>query len=283
MTAEHGVPESRTGDDTGYGTGDGDENLLRAWRDTLNGLYESEDAVYDAWDAAWRIVDHVMGHAWTERNLDPTRFNPYLKLGFPNDDLVTNHLRTHRLIQLSKRLYDLRDLEGYHGMIERARRDSLLGVVAELEAAAVLHRRGHRVRFKKADPTRRDYDLDATVNGVEVAVEVKAKEETGNGDILKEKSLLNTLKDARGQLPDSGPGLVFLAVPSDWVTHDPSSTMRRTISKWLYSTGRVNAVITMSEVRIHTGSEAMGFATSHFVHPNPRPRTRLRNVLNIVN
>jgi hypothetical protein len=183
---------------------------------------------------------------------------------------------------MSKRLYDLRELDGYRGMIERARRESLLGLVAELQAAAVLHRRGHRVRFREADPTRRDYDLDVTVNGVEVAVEVKAKQETGTGDIVKEKSLLNTLKDARRQLPETGPGLVFMAVPSDWVIHDPGNTMRRTISTWLSSTGRVNAVITMSEVRIRAGNGGMAFATSHFVHPNPRPRTRLRNVLNIV-
>jgi hypothetical protein len=55
MTATQGAPGSGAGD-TSDSAGEADENL-RAWRSTLNGLYESEDAVYHAWDAAWKIVD----------------------------------------------------------------------------------------------------------------------------------------------------------------------------------------------------------------------------------
>ena len=258
-----------------------DDGRMRAWRSRLNGRYMTEEEVLGAWDAAWQIVSNIMGGDWARKNLNPAKFNRYLRLGFPSEDGATAHMRTQRLVQLSKRLYDLRTVEGYSDMIERARRDSLLGLVAELNAATILLNRGHGVRFRPATGTARDYDLSLVVNGVEIAVEVKAKEETGTGDPFKESSLLNTLKDSRKQLPETGPSLVFVAVPSDWITHDPTAALRSTITGWLRSTRRVNAVVVMADIRVHAGGGGMGFATSHFLIPNPKPRTRLRNVIGI--
>jgi hypothetical protein len=256
---------------------------LDRWRAVLTGSYRTEEDVYAAWDAAWKIVDRLMGREWTDKNLNPEKFNRHFRLGFPSPDDVRSHLRTHRLVQMGKRLYDLQGVPGFEHMLERARKESLRGLLAELEAAEKLRRRGYEVRFRAASGVGRDYDIDSHINGSDVAVEVKAKEEEGVSDPYKEKSMLNTLKEGRGQLPSNGPGLLFLGVPSDWVTApEPRSALRQAVGSWLRGTGRVNAVVIMYDMRAPGPAGQMAFLTGHDVVPNPRPRTVLRNIVGIL-
>lgn len=253
---------------------------LQRRRAVLNGVYPTPDAVYEAWDAAWHIVDHFLGREWTTKNLNPEKGNQLFMMRAGEENTTAGHLRQHRLVQLAKRLHDLQQVPGHSGMVAGAKSRSLSGVFAELEAVEKLRRCGYPVRFVTPVGVKgADYDAEAEVRGQTVFVEVKAKDEHID-DVFKSKSMLRSLEDARAQLPPNGPGLVFVYVPSDWASNPQASEqMGHAVSSWLRKTARVNAVALMYDQRVPGSSGEMLFLVTHRLIPNPRPRTVMRNVL----
>lgn len=228
------------------------------------------------------VIVHFLGPEWAHHNLNPATSDPYFLFDRKDGDDVAKGLREHRVVSLGRRLYELQGVPGFEDMMTALRTRNLEGAAAELYAVSLL--RGHHpVRFVSPTGVKgADYDAECEVDGVAVAVEVKAKPEAGVDD-YRDKSIVNSLKKASVQVPASGPSLVFLYVPSDWAGDDMIRIkIDCTIRQWLRSSTRINAVILIVEQRVHGEETGLRFHFGHDVIPNPRPRSPIRNILSIL-
>jgi hypothetical protein len=231
----------------------------------------------------WDIVAHFLGLDWARKHLNPVDGNAYFLMQVTDDDPVGPYLRQHRLIALGRRLFDLQNVPGFDDAVVSLRSRSLEGAVAELVAVTRLRDRGHLVRFVTPSGVKgQDFDAEVEVDGLTVAVEVKAKEEL-SGEVFRPKSIINSLKKASSQLPSSGPSLVFLHIPSEWAG-DPKIrvSIDATVRTWLKSSGRVNAVVLTFDQQIAGETGGMAFFSGHDMIPNPAPRARVRNILGLL-
>ena len=68
----------------------------------------------------------------------------------------------------------------------------------------------------------KDYDLQATIDGIIINVEAKSKRASS---ILNERRLEKTLKNAQKQLPKIDSNVIFVEIPEDWSKKDNSRTL----------------------------------------------------------
>jgi hypothetical protein len=97
--------------------------------------------------------------------------------------------------------------EFYHGKIEPA--------TAELEIARMLATFGWRFHFvRPIGRSKQNYDLEIFYpDGYKVCAETAAKLETTTPNA---RSILDSIRDSRKQLPDDQPGFIFIKVPQRW-------------------------------------------------------------------
>jgi len=245
--------------------------------------FSDGDNLIFTWAVACDVIAHFLGEKWVRKNLNPKAGNPYFLMTASDDGSVAGYLRQHRVITLGFRLFDLQAVPGFSDAIVGIQSRTLEAAVAELVAVTRLRDAGHQVRFVTPSGVKgADYDAEAKIQGLSVAIEVKAKEEFG-AEGYRDKSLVNKLKKASAQVPSGGPSLVFLQLPSDWVSIPGiCRSIDSTVRTWLGTSGRVNAVILIFDQRVPGKTGRMALAGGYHVIPNLRPRVRLRNILDIL-
>jgi hypothetical protein len=126
---------------------------------------------------AFRIMRDALGFDWIARELDPALPSGYLLLGRDSDDEASTRIeRSHRIANLALALYDARSIRGFEHLAAELRGRQLYEAVVELRAVNHMLRAGQDAWF--VDPHERvghTYDGVVVLNGIEVAVEVKAK------------------------------------------------------------------------------------------------------------
>jgi hypothetical protein len=124
-----------------------------------------------------------------------------------------------RLIDLSELLYNLQDVLGFDECIRRMRNGDIEGTYAELDFGRMLYLNQVPFRFVVPQQIRkRDYDIEILYpNGVIACADAKCKVETTE---FTENGIRNVLKEAREQLPNDRPGIVFVKTPARWIS-DP--------------------------------------------------------------
>jgi hypothetical protein len=212
-------------------------------------LRRPEDA--EIWHRdALRFLVNVLGRDWLERELDGTRQGGYLLLDSPEQaaDTVQPHLRTDRLMTLAMELHEVQDIGGFDHLVAELRTRSLFEAVAEMRAANHMLRAGQEAWFVDPNATAgRSYDAVVVLSGIEVAVEVKAKEPKPVAD-YRPRLIENSLDKARRQLPGSGPALIYLQVSSPWSDDaDVMTSVDACIHQWLRKTRRINGVHVLVE------------------------------------
>jgi hypothetical protein len=112
--------------------------------------------------------------------------------------------------KLAEMLFNLQEVDGFPILHSRLLAGEIEAVIGELEAATFLKRRGERFRFIK--PTGNlggNYDLEILRKAGTICCEVKTKLES---EVLTVKGVLNSLENARKQLPKDQPGLIFIRI-----------------------------------------------------------------------
>lgn len=120
------------------------------------------------------------------------------------------------LISLAEMVFNLQDVPGFDGRLERLAHSKLESAVAELEAARLLAGSNLQFRFvRESGHKQKDYDTEVNLpSGEEAACEIKTKLESTS---LSEGSILKSLHSAAKQVPADKPAIVFLRLPGSWL------------------------------------------------------------------
>lgn len=190
------------------------------------------------------IIAQTLGLDWYQRNCAtgshrPAPFNQNLA-----EDVLA--LEYHlNVVRLGHMLFLLRHSPGFDHLVAELSGRDFEPVFFELHAAALLVQNGYTIKFiERTGIKGEDYDLEAEVDGTSVAVEVKARR---RGPIHTCSALKNALKKAKDQLAREKPGVICVAISSEYKAkekgHHAEGKIKKTIEVFLNSTKRVNGVL----------------------------------------
>src|SRR4051812_28745016 len=154
---------------------------------------------------AYPVLEHFLGREWCKRHL----FNGGHMCPPP---IETDRLRYDEIgmlgQSLAELLFNLQDVEGFEMVRRKLAKGEIEACRGELEVGRFL--RCHEKKFRFLVPTgRRTYDYDIEVSeatGRPLCCEVKTKVDASTE--ITVQSVLNSLKDAKRQLPKNKPGVV---------------------------------------------------------------------------
>jgi hypothetical protein len=163
----------------------------------------------------YMILKHYFSEAWTERYIDPgTAISNFLKVD--DSTALRREIAIFRIIDLAEVIFNLQGVEGFAGCIARMGDGVIEGTYAELDFGRMLYLT--QVPFRFISPSglkRADYDIEVLYpDGLVACADAKCKIE---GTAVSYNTIMNTLKDARHQLPDDRPGIAFIKIPFAWM------------------------------------------------------------------
>jgi hypothetical protein len=237
------------------------------------------------------FVSYVLGTTWDEKFIAlGTKPDPWMLNA--NDAWLAAHpvaapdLRRvtcfNRIIRLSDALFTLTrgKVDDFELLRQRfLKRQSPRAPFTEAEIASLLVRNGCGVRIIGESGVRgADFDMLATVRGVDVSVEV-----TEIGTELKVSSLVNKLKSKGNQVPKNRPAVIYVHVPAHWMKNRTLAflIMNQAITRFMRGSRRYNAVIIIwEEMRAEARANREGGALKRFLQPvyNNRPRWPIRDL-----
>lgn len=229
---------------------------------------------------ACEILGALVGQRWTLRMINATTADPYFKQG-SLDGSGDRKIGQSRLTEVARHLYVLQECDGFEQLIRHLQSREMVGASAELLAAYLFHSNGHDVRF--VEPTGRrgdDFDQVVTVGSTPVSLEVKAKlDETNYGA----NTLTNSLRKARAQLPERGPGLIVLRIPMHWPWDERFvASVANVVDGFLRGTRRVNAVLLIWD-ELFVGPDTQFAITRRFRwFPNAEPAHSLDGIEGLI-
>jgi hypothetical protein len=165
---------------------------------------------------AIEIFRRFLGSEWLDQHVNTAK-------GFLRKDIATPSVETLRMrrIMLAEMLYNFQNTRGFHNCLTELAAGQVESAYASLEIARMLatHATDRAMRFRFVTPCgtkRRDYDLSIRCgDGVGVRAETKCKLEETDITI---RTLQASFSNAKRQLPQSAPGVIFLKVPRNWIT-----------------------------------------------------------------
>ena len=176
------------------------------------------------------------------------------------------------LVALGEMIFNLQDVPGFDGRLERMVQHDIEAAVSELQAARLLGSSNLRVRFvHESGIKQKDYDLELDLpSGEQAACEIKSKLESTP---LSESSILNSLLDASKQVPKEKPGVVFLRLPESWIEDLMLKEAAETAAaSFLRNSGRVVSLVYFWEEwrELDTGSLLRMVKWRNFDNPESR-------------
>jgi|APSaa5957512622_1039677.scaffolds.fasta_scaffold10365_2 hypothetical protein len=184
--------------------------------------FESEGYTYQWLAMASEVIILTLGRDWFwkyvgKENHNETYFWPKKEGKLDGDE------HNSRVTKLGDMLYALKDYEGYEYFIDSLKKRNLQSTIFELQTAHLFHMNGHSIKFiEESKEKMKDYDLQATIDGIIINVEAKSKRASS---ILNERRLEKTLKNAQKQLPKIDSNVIFVEIPEDWSKKDNSRTL----------------------------------------------------------
>jgi len=154
-----------------------------------------------------------------------------------------NGLASNRLTFLAEMLFHFQHIEGIERLIACMKSDTIESTFAELEALRILFQ--SRILFRLVAPRGEkgsDFDVELMLpNGLQVSCELKCKLEVTE---LTTRTILDTLKRAVTQLPADGANVIFVKLPTSWVSKaGANETIEEAIRRLFGQSGRLAAVV----------------------------------------
>jgi hypothetical protein len=167
----------------------------------------------------------------------------FLRLDFTSDEARATTV--FRVIDLAECLFNLQHVPGFDECIDqmRAGAEKIESTCAELDFARLLHI--HDVAFRFVVPAGKrkgeDYDFEIVFrDGVVVPADAKCKFESTAIDV---RSVENSLRKARRQLPPDQPGIIFVKTPQSWIADvQTANALVNVGSEFLRRTSRIVSV-----------------------------------------
>lgn len=159
-----------------------------------------------------------------------------------------------RVVQLAEMIFNMQHVEGIEKSKQLIADGDVESGFAELEVGKLLHVNSKKFRFITPRGVRGDdYDLEIDCGGETAYAETKCKIETTE---ISEETVMNSLGDARKQLPKSGPGTIFVKVPQAWNTSEESFALflKQVTTAFFRTTQRIVSVKYHSSLLVDTGT-----------------------------
>lgn len=188
------------------------------------------------------IVKYYLGRPWIEKHAgENSPLDGVFRQCF--DDRVRGEIQAYRLVDLSELIYNLQSVPGFDECLDRMRSGDIEGPLAELDFGRMLTLNGISFRFVIPQGVEgSDYDIEILLDDDDLTVCADAKCKIDSTE-FSEATVKNSLQKARKQFPGDKPSIVFVKVPSRWLTElDKGLEMRAIATRFLRGTGRIVSV-----------------------------------------
>ncbi len=188
--------------------------LKKAHTTLLRKYADSPPSISNA--LAYSIVRRFLGNGWVEKYVDSdSRYASYLRVDV-NAPITEKAKALLRYWEFAETLLNLQHQEGFEAVLDEFSFGKIESACAELDIARLIHVEGLKFRFvKRTQTTKGDYDYEISYpDGFEVCADAKAKFETTEPNA---KSVTESLKKARRQLPDDRLSVILVKVPENWI------------------------------------------------------------------
>lgn len=258
-------------------------NMMRGIvKDYYEELHRTCDALLEALSLSVKILRMMLGHNWWAKNIksmisvsDPRL--AYLRPSLENEQ--QQYEAQDRMIDLADSLFLLQHCEGFESRLETLRELSnekpkvlLEDIAIEFNVAKKILRNGHSIKFIKPSGVKgNDFDLEIKFQKeTEIYAEVKCKREN---IAINVDSLRRVLYDAEKQLPRTTPSIVFVRLPTKWITDtDFVSRIDRVIFNYFRNVLHVNAVVFVWEEWVNASGNRKANLQKFrlMLHPSPK-------------
>lgn len=177
---------------------------------------ENNDPKFIALGMCGALLFELYGREWMSKRILTQKNMSFLMPGSPST--LDEFRLQNRLLTLAEGLYNLKEIEGFDGILERLKNENIESVIAEIESGRLLRHR--RLAFKYVTRTfkkREDFDIHIIDGSNEIFCETKCKIETTG---FSETSFRNSLQKAKQQLPLNCPAIILIKIPDKWVKHE---------------------------------------------------------------
>ena len=225
------------------------ENLVLQARFLRSRRAGEVDADYLTFGLTDFILRTLVGNEWTNQVL--YKQHPRVSAANRNDrqffraerpNTEDAYRNQERARITAENVFNLQKITGIQRVIDEIKTSDLESYFTELQSASQLKRSNVSFRFNTPSGEKgKDFDILIEEGKNGIACEIKTKVEETE---LSHESVLNSLKDARGQLPKDKPGLIFVRLPEEWIK-DPniSKEIDRALRRFYGQTQRILAVV----------------------------------------
>jgi hypothetical protein len=182
---------------------------------------------------------------------------------------------SHRVVRLADAIFTLlkHEVAGSESLRRRLQASHhVQPTFVEIEIASFLAHNGADVRVIEGSGIRGlDFDFLAISDGMEVSVEVT----TLPYRRLTVQTFLNKLKEKRDQVPPNRPAVLYMAIPSEWMTDSivAFATFTAAAERFMKRSRRYNAfTLVWEEVRPFGAGRITRLVMRTCYHNNPRHR-----------
>jgi len=163
------------------------------------------------------VVKHFLGENWLEEHIQPLSGATGLLQVDLDAETAKREVQYFQTIDLGELLFNLQQIEGFDGCVARLRGGDVEATLAELDVARMLFINDQRFWFvDRQNKTGNDFDFRIIFPGGLVGcIEAKCNLET---EAFNKRTIRNALQKARTQLPKTEPGIIFVKLPSQWIT-----------------------------------------------------------------
>src|ERR1700721_1088652 len=163
----------------------------------------------------------VMGIDWCRRNIRPVATpDKWIQNRLRSDATNTSWIiHFHRIIKLADAFFTLlhSQADGFDVLRNRFHARPTKPCFIEAQIASLQAANGFKVEIVGESGLRgRDFALTATPEAVAVNIEVTSKDEIP----LSAKTVRITLKSKRTQLPTTGPPILYMHLPANWMQNN---------------------------------------------------------------
>jgi hypothetical protein len=166
------------------------------------------------------VLKYFFNAEWVERYIGVGQKEPsFLRLTATDKDEIQSQISAFRIVDLAEILLNLQGIPGLEICLERMRREQIEATYAELDFGRMLYLSGINFRYVRPQQTKgRDYDIEIVLaDGRVVCADAKCKIDTTE---FSERTVSNSLQEARKQFPENRPSMIFLKVPARWLRQD---------------------------------------------------------------
>lgn len=119
-----------------------------------------------------------------------------------------------RIFLFAEMLYNLQFIPGIQDVFKKFGKEDFESIFIELEFAKYIYRSGRYFRFNTPVGIKgQDFDIIIEINNNEAVGEIKSKLESND---FAPKKIIQTIKDAKKQLPSNQQNLIFIKIPEIW-------------------------------------------------------------------